>query len=175
MRTTIATLCVLGLLVGCERRSDQANGADLDRSGSDTTTSTAVVADTATSPALDWRPAPPGLPAGARAAVLEGDPGKPGPFTIRVDMPKGYEVRPHHHPTSERIRVLTGDLMLGHGTQWDGDHLKPLAVGSETDLAAREPHFVRAKEQSLIEIRSDGPFEITYENPTDDPRNAPIK
>jgi hypothetical protein len=31
-----------------------------------------------------WGPAPPTLPAGAKAAVLEGDPKQVGPFTMRV-------------------------------------------------------------------------------------------
>ena len=173
MRTTIASLCVLGLLAGCERRSDRAAGAELDRSGTDTMTSPAAAGDSAT--ALQWGPAPPGLPAGGRLAVLDGDPTKPGPFTIRLDAPKGYEVRPHHHPTSERVRLIEGAFMLGHGKQWDDGKLDPLAMGAETNLAAREPHFVRATEQSIVEIRSEGPFEIIYENPTDDPRKAPIQ
>ena len=108
-------------------------------------------------------------------AVLEGDPSKTGSFTVRLDAPKGYEVRPHHHPTSERVRLIEGAFMLGHGKKWDDGKLDPLVVGSEVDLAAREPHFVRATERSVVEIRSEGPFEITYENPTDDPRKAPVQ
>jgi hypothetical protein len=157
MRTTLATLCLLLLLGGCERRSDR-----------DTAT------QTATDTALDWRPAPPALPAGARAAVLEGDPGKPGPFRIRLEMPGGYEVRPHHHPMSEHIEVLEGTILLGRGKDWADDKLNPLAVGDKADVAPKEPHFVRAKERTVIGVRSAGPFEITYINPADDPRKAPI-
>lgn len=172
MRTTIAFLCALGLLAGCERKSDRTAGAEADRSAADTMmTSTA---DSASAAALQWGPAPPGLPAGGRIAVLDGDPTKPGSFTIRLEAPKGYEVRPHHHPTSERVQLIEGAFMLGHGKNWDDGKLEPLAVGAELSLAAGEPHFVRAKEQSIVEIRSEGPFEITYENPSDDPRKAPI-
>ena len=43
-----------------------------------------------TTPAhLNWGPAPAILPAGARLAVLEGDPSKAGPFTMRLAMPAG--------------------------------------------------------------------------------------
>ena len=172
MRTTIAALCVLGLLAGCERRSDRTAGAELDRPSADTMTSTAAPGDSAA--ALQWGPAPPGLPAGGRMAVVEGDPSKTGSFTVRLEAPKGYEVRPHHHPTSERVRLIEGAFMVGHGKKWDDAKLDPLAVGAEVNLAARQPHFVRATERSVVEIRSEGPFEITYENPTDDPRKAPI-
>jgi hypothetical protein len=33
--------------------------------------------------AIQWGPAPAVLPAGAKLAVLDGDPAKPGPFTMR--------------------------------------------------------------------------------------------
>jgi hypothetical protein len=175
MRTAIACLCALGLLSGCERRSDRTAEADLDRSGADTMTTAAIPADSAANPALQWGPAPPGLPAGGRIAVLDGDPTKAGAFTIRLEAPQGYEVRPHHHPTSEKVRVIEGAFSVGHGKQWEEGKLAPLAVGTELDLAANEPHFVRATERSIVEIRSEGPFEITYENPSDDPRKAPIQ
>jgi hypothetical protein len=170
MRTTIAALCVLGLLAGCERKSDRT--AEADRSAADTMTATAAAGDSAA--AVQWGPAPPGLPEGGRMAVVDGDPSKPGSFTVRLEAPKGYEVRPHHHPTSERVRLIEGAFLVGHGKNWDDKKLEPLAVGAEVNLAAKEPHFVRATEQSIVEIRSDGPFEIVYENPTDDPRKAPV-
>ena len=173
MRTTIAFLCALGLLAGCERKSDRTAGAEADRSPADTMmTSTA---DSASAAALQWGPAPPGLPVGSRVAVLDGDPTKPGSFTIRLEAPKGYEVRPHHHPTSERVQLIEGAFLVGHGKNWDDGKLEPLAMGAELNMAARKPHFVRAKEQSIVEIRSEGPFEITYENPSDDPRKAAIQ
>jgi len=175
MRTTLATLCALVLLVGCERRGDRETGAELDQSGNDTMTTTAAAGDATADTALDWQPAPAALPAGARVAVLEGDPAKPGPFRIRVDMPDGYEVRPHHHPMSEQVRALEGTALLGRGTKWDDDKLSPIAVGDEATVAAKEPHFIRARERTLIEVRSTGPFEVTYVNPADDPRKAPVQ
>ena len=172
MRTTLAFLGALGLLAGCDRR-DRTAAADLDRSGADTMTTASAPADSAAS-ALQWGPAPPGLPAGSQVAVVDGDPTKAGAFTIRIDAPKGYEVKPHHHPTSEKVTVIEGAFSVGHGKKWDDGKLTPLAVGSEVDLAAKEPHFVRATERSIVEIRSEGPFEITYETPSDDPRKAAI-
>jgi hypothetical protein len=176
MRTTLATLGVLGLLMGCERRTDRPTTSDVDPPPADTATpKSAAVADTTGKDTLDWRPAPPGLPAGARGAVVAGDPSKPGPFTIRMDMPAGYQVMPHHHPKAERVRVLEGSVMLGHGKKWLDDQLKPLAVGEVVTVDALRPHFVQAKERTLLEVRSNGPFVIIYENPADDPRKAPIQ
>lgn len=53
MRTTLAALWVLGLLIGCERRNDQETGAELDRSGTDTMVPSAAVGDTTADVALD--------------------------------------------------------------------------------------------------------------------------
>ena len=39
--------------------------------------------------AVIWGPGPASVPAGAQAAVLEGDPAKAGPFTLRLKMPDG--------------------------------------------------------------------------------------
>jgi hypothetical protein len=180
MRTTLATLCLLLLLGGCERRGDRDTAAELDRPDGDTTGTTDVARDPAavdtpardtTGPALEWRP-PPFLPAGARAAVLEGDPTKAGPFRIRLDLPEGYEVRPHHHPMSERVRVIEGTLLLGRGKEWDDRKLNPLAAGDEDTVAAKEPHYVRAGLRTVLDVRSTGPFEITYVDPADDPRKG---
>ena len=175
MRITPATLCALLVLGGCERRGDRETGAD-------TMTTTAGAGDTATAAARDtpdagpdWGPAPPFLPTGARAAVLEGDLGKPGPFRIQLDMPDGYEIRPHHHPMSEHISVVKGNLWMGRGKDWDDKKLLPLAAGDTADVAAKEPHYVRATLRTVIEVRSTGPFEITYIKPADDPRKATVE
>src|SRR5205823_675391 len=45
--------------------------------------------------AVKWAPAPPALPKGAQIAVMAGDPGKEGPFAIRLKFPAGYKVPPH--------------------------------------------------------------------------------
>src|SRR5262245_21440568 len=47
---------------------------------------------------IKWGEAPPALPKGAMIAVLSGDPGKAGPFAIRLKFPAGYKVPRHWHP-----------------------------------------------------------------------------
>ena len=52
---------------------------------------------------LKWQDGPPSLPPGAKIAVLEGDPAKPGPFVFRVkgNWPASALVSPHiSMPTS---------------------------------------------------------------------------
>lgn len=154
MRAAPASLCILGLLMGCERRGDQETAAD---------------------PTINWKPVPPSLPTGARAAVVQGDPAKPGPFTMRLDMPDGYEIRPHHHPTPEVVRTLAGTLMWGSGKQWVDGSLEPLAPVSLVRFGAQQPHYLRAKGKTLVEVSGTGPFQINYENPADDPRNKPVQ
>lgn len=168
MRTALATLCALLLLGGCERRPGPEAGAALDRAGDDPLAKTAAARDAA----LDWQPVPPVLPPGARVAVLEGDAAQAGPFRFRLEMPDGYEARPHYHPVSETIVVIEGTFLHGRGREWDEAKLMPLVAGEVADLAAEEPHFVRTKGRTVIEVRTSGPFGMSYVNPADDPSNT---
>jgi hypothetical protein len=134
-------------------------------------TSTAST-DTAGDAALAWGPAPPSLPSGAKVAVVSGDPAKAGPFTIRIDMPPDYAIRPHHHPTIEEVRLLEGTLHLGHGPKWDEQAMKAVAPDQPVSIPAKQPHFVHAASHVVVEVQSTGPFEVTYVNPKDDPRTG---
>ena len=57
---------------------------------------------------LKWGDVPPGLPPGAKMAVLAGDPNKKGLFTVRLQAPAGYKIPPHTHPTAENLTVISG-------------------------------------------------------------------
>ena len=73
----------------------------------------------ATAAKLNWGPAPPFLPAGARFALVSGDPMKSGPFEIRLDLPSGYMMPPHTHPTAETVTVKSGHFVYGMGDKVD--------------------------------------------------------
>jgi hypothetical protein len=62
---------------------------------------------------IKWGPAPPSIPSGAQAAVLHGDPGKEGLFSLRLKLPKGYALPPHTHPKPEIVTVISGTFRLG--------------------------------------------------------------
>ena len=52
---------------------------------------------------MQWADAPPSLPPGVKATVLEGDPRQEGLFTMRLKAPKGYRIPPHWHPAFEHV------------------------------------------------------------------------
>ena len=122
-------------------------------------------------PALKWiNSAPPGLPKGATFAVLSGDPGKAGKFTIRIKMPTRYAVPPHWHPTDEKVTLVSGKLSYGMGKQFDRPGAKGLGVGKSIVMKAKMNHWVFTGDGAVVEVSAMGPFKITYANPKDDPR-----
>jgi quercetin dioxygenase-like cupin family protein len=122
---------------------------------------------------LQWGPAPPALPAGAQAVVLEGNPGEAGPFTIRLRFPDGYRIAPHTHPATERVTVLSGHLMVGMGTQFIHEQMQSLMAGAYASMPADMQHYAMSHGETVIQINGMGPFALNYVNPTDDPRNQP--
>ena len=119
---------------------------------------------------LKWGPAPPGLPKGAKLAVLSGNPGKEGLFTIRLRMPAGYSVAAHHHPTDELVTVLSGNLSLGMGDKLNRKKAATLAPAGYLVAPANMNHYAFTRTGATIQISGQGPFEIVYVNPKDDPR-----
>jgi hypothetical protein len=124
--------------------------------------------------ALKWMEGPPGLPAGAKFAVVSGDPSKAGMFTIRAKLPANYAVAPHHHPSDEKVSVKSGGpLSYGTGDKVDKTRVGTLEKGYHVNMMANMNHWVFNTEPTEIEVSAMGPFEITYANPADDPRGAP--
>jgi quercetin dioxygenase-like cupin family protein len=121
---------------------------------------------------LKWSDGPPSLPAGAKVAVLAGDPGKAGPFTIRLQFPAGFKIPPHTHPTAEHVTVISGTLALGTGPKFDESAGHEMTAGAFAVMPAGMQHFAWAKTESVVQVHGMGPFEVKYVNPADDPRNA---
>jgi quercetin dioxygenase-like cupin family protein len=121
---------------------------------------------------VNWGPAPPTLPAGAKAAVLEGNPKAAAPFTMRVSFPDGYRLPPHFHPAAERVTVIDGTFRLGMGDKFDESALKSLPAGSYVSMKPGLHHFAEAKGNTIVQINGVGPWKLTYVNPADAPRPA---
>ena len=119
---------------------------------------------------LKWVDGPPGLPPGAKLAVVSGDPSQPGPFVLRAQVPAGYKVPPHWHPTTENLTVLSGTVALGMGETWDEATMQTVGAGGFAALPAEMRHSFLAKSAATFQVHATGPFEITYVNPADDPR-----
>ncbi|MEO7365143.1 MAG: cupin domain-containing protein [Sphingomicrobium sp.] len=119
---------------------------------------------------LKWGPAPPFLPRGAQAAVLAGDPGRPGQFTIRLRFPPGYAVAPHTHPADEHVTVISGQLSLGMGQRVRPRRMATLVAGGFANAGAGMAHYVSTRSGAIVQVTSQGPFAVNYVNPADDPR-----
>ena len=156
-----AIVAAVGLVVAAEKKQDeQAKSAS-------TSTHQIVSPDD-----IKWGDVPPGLPAGAQAAVLYGDPGKAGNFTVRLKASAGYKVMPHTHPTAERLTIISGTFRLGMGDKFDEKATQEMGPGSYADLPSGMSHFAFIPSGAVVQIDSEGPFMIKYVDPKDDPRSA---
>ncbi len=119
--------------------------------------------------AVKWIDPPPSVPPGAKMAAISGDPSKPEPFTIRLQLPAGYTLAPHWHPTDEHVTVLSGTFSAAMGKAFDDKALGDLPAGSYAVMAATMPHFARAKTATTLQVHGMGPFVVNYVNPADAP------
>src|SRR2546426_9297177 len=87
--------------------------------------------------ARHWGLAPAVFPAGARMAVVSGDPSKAAPFVVELAMPSGYQIPPHFHPTDEIVEVKKGTLLVGMGDKFDLSKAKAMKAGEKTPMAAK--------------------------------------
>src|SRR3954470_18768411 len=115
--------------------------------------------------ALAWGEAPAGLPKGGQAALLEGDPGKPGYFAVRLKGPAGYKIMPHWHGGFERVTVLEGTFYLGMGDTYDESKLKAYPPGSYISMPKGMRHFALFKDGGVVQLATIGPWTITYVDP----------
>ena len=120
---------------------------------------------------IQWGPGPAALPKGVEAAVVYGDPGKPGPFAIRLKAPPGFKVGRHWHPTDEQVTILSGDFTMSMG-EGDKAHSADFGPGDHVSLPAKMQHAASTKNGAIVQVASHGPFEVNYVDPKDDPRKA---
>jgi ketosteroid isomerase-like protein/quercetin dioxygenase-like cupin family protein len=120
--------------------------------------------------AIKFGDPPPGLPAGARLAVVSGNPAQAGPFVLRVQVPAGYRVPPHWHATAENLTILNGTVAVGMGEKWDDAAMRTVAAGGFVTMPAEMRHYFLARTAATFQLHGNGPFAITYVNAADDPR-----
>jgi len=118
---------------------------------------------------LKWAE-PPILP-GAKLAVVQGDPGKEGPFVYRLKLPANYKVPPHIHKASENVTVLSGVFYLGLGEKFDQGSGQELPAGGFVSVPPKHPHYAWAgPQETVVQVHGVGPTDLTFVNPADDPR-----
>jgi hypothetical protein len=128
-----------------------------------------VAPASAQAPALKWGPAPPVFATGAKMAVLAGDPGKAGVYTVRLDLPDGYKIDAHFHPTDENVTVIEGTFLVGMGDKADAAKTTALPAGGFIVAPTNMHHYAFAKGHTVVQVHGVGPFALTYVNPADDP------
>jgi hypothetical protein len=124
---------------------------------------------------VQWGPAPPRLPAGAQVSVLEGNPAEKGAVTLRLKFPANYKIPPHWHSMAERVTVLSGALHVGMGDTLDRHASETLEPGGFVSLPAKMHHFAWTATPTVVQITLEGPFDIFYVNPADDPQKPQTK
>lgn len=137
---------------------------EMDSQGSQAKMITVVPAD------IVWGNVPPALPPGAMIAVLEGDPFKPGPYSLRLKLPADYGIPAHWHTMAERVTVISGTMNAGMGDKLDKEQSKAFPAGSYVSIPAKMHHFAWADGETIVQINGDGPFDINYIDPASDPR-----
>jgi len=118
---------------------------------------------------LKWGAPPPVFEQNAKFTVISGDPGKPGLYVVRLQMPAGYKIMPHWHPTDEHVTVLSGTFQIGMGEKFEQGSMTSLPPGGYVLLPAEMRHYAMAKSECTVQVHGMGPFQLTYVNPADDP------
>ncbi len=121
---------------------------------------------------VKWGAPPPAFRPGAKFAVISGDPGTAGPFTVRLKLPAGYRISPHWHPTDENVTVISGTFSLGMGDKFDRASTTTLTAGGYALLPAEMRHFAWTRGGATVQVHGTGPFVLNYVNAADDPREA---
>jgi quercetin dioxygenase-like cupin family protein len=119
---------------------------------------------------VQWGDAPPMLPAGAKIAVLSGNPGADGLFTVRLKFPAHYAIPAHSHPKDEFVTVLKGTVFMGMADKLDPKAGKALPAGSFAITPAGTNHYAYTEDETIILLHGLGPVDFKYVNPSDDPR-----
>jgi len=120
---------------------------------------------------IRWAAAPPSLPQGTKIAVLRGDPGKSGPFVIRLMVPPGSKIPPHWHSQDETVTVIAGTVYFGSGDKVETSKAHTLTAGGFHFLAGNDHHYLVAKSRAVVQVNGNGPFDIMYSKSDDDPQN----
>ena len=96
-------------------------------------------------------------------AQLFGDSSLGGTWIDRVKIPGGARVLAHTHPQDELVTVIEGRWYLGEGTKFDPAKLKGYPAGSFIVIPAGIPHFVAAREGTVVvQLTGVGNFKTNY-------------
>jgi hypothetical protein len=99
---------------------------------------------------------------GAKAAVVRGDPDKPGPYIVLVKWSPHHMSRPHFHPNDRFVTVISGTWWVGTGSKFDPGSTVAMPAGSFVTHFGKQIHYDGAKdEETVLEIVGEGPATST--------------
>ena len=92
-----------------------------------------------------------------QSVVLWGDP-KTGEHAMLRRFPAGYAPPPHKHPSTERVVVVAGTILV----RYAGSAEKALGAGSYSEIPAGVEHAVKCADgaECIFLLISPGPFAI---------------
>ncbi len=102
--------------------------------------------------------------AGAKVAVIHGDPSQPGMYVIRAFFPAGVMSAPHFHGEDRHIIVVEGTWNAGTDDSWDPQSTTPLKVGSYMFHPAGAVHYDGSitDKPAMVQIVGMGPSKTTF-------------
>ena len=106
---------------------------------------------------------------GVKVAVLQGDPDKPGPFTLRLQYPAGYSKEPHYHPNDAYVTVLSGGYFRGYGNVFDETKAFELTSGTFSVNPAGVSHYEWTTMPATLQVQATGPWTTVYVDSTGQP------
>ena len=100
---------------------------------------------------------------GRERAQLLGASSQGGAWIDRVKIPAGKRVLAHTHPQDAPVTVIEGAWYLGEGTKFNLTNMKAYPAGSFIVIPAGVPHFVAAKDGTVIvQLNGNGKFHTNY-------------
>jgi quercetin dioxygenase-like cupin family protein len=96
------------------------------------------------------------LPTGATITVMQGTPAT-GPSTMRMELPDGYIIATHRHPTDEMVTVISGTYIIKYGAV-----ATTISAGQSSTIKAKQWHNEQAEGPTVVEVQYAGPFAIKY-------------
>ena len=115
--------------------------------------------------------------AGAKLAVVFGDPSKPGLYVIRAYFPPGVMSSPHFHGEDRHVIVVQGTWNAGTDDSWDPKATTPLKTGTYTFHKAGAVHYdgSAGDQGAMVQIVGMGPSKTTFLFPKEGSFGKPRK
>jgi hypothetical protein len=100
---------------------------------------------------------------GIETRLLNGDPARPGPYTIAIRVPPNTRIAAHTHRDNRTAVVASGLWHLGYGAAASTEQTRALPPGSFYTEPAGDAHFAwTGPEGATVYITGTGPSDTQY-------------